>query len=220
MEQIILAEDEFELFKGSAKLIVGKKELDTEVHLTTKFISFLVITKILFSKKTEQEKHEISAVKIYKNKPQIKRKKEIVDIYFKDSERVVKFSTAKEAAAFTSEALKFLTGKSKFVRAVEKTKEIIQEVDETLGIDSVGIVKTAGAVSGKKIGGIMKQKKLGSNKETLKIEGGVFRKKETKTLTLTPDEQMDAVLKLKGLLDEGAITEEEFEKKKKEIMEL
>ena len=54
----------------------------------------------------------------------------------------------------------------------------------------------------------------------MKINGGVFKKKETKTLALTPDEQLTAVGKLKELLDEGAITEDEFTKKKKEILEL
>ena len=218
MEQLILEEDEFELFKGTAKLVVGKKQLETDVHLTTKYISLVITTKAFLSTKTETEKHAVSDVKIYDDKPQIKQKKETVDIYFKDSERVLIFPTAKDATAFAGETIKFLTGKSKFVRIVEKTKEVINEVDETLNINSMGIVKTVAAVSGKKIGGIFLKNKIGSNKETLKIEGGIFKKKETKTLSLTPEEQMEAVRGLKELLDEGAITEEEFHKKKKEIL--
>ena len=89
-----------------------------------------------------------------------------------------------------------------------------------MNIDTVGIVKTVAAVSGKKIGNTITQKSISSNKETLKIEGGFFKKKEKQALVLTPDEQMDATRKLKSLLDEGAITQEEYEKKKKEIMSL
>ena len=224
MEQFILEEDEFELFKGTAKLIVNKKEIDTEVHLTTKRFAFIIIRKVLLVKKTETEYHEIHSVKIYKEKPQIQQKNNVVDIYFKDSERSLKFQNKKEASLFASEAIKFLTGKSKFARFVDKAKEVIKDVDETLNINTVEITKNIASLSAKKagkaIGSAITKKVIGSNKETLKIGGGVFKKKETKTLTLTPDEQVNAVRNLKTLFDEGAITEEEFTKKKKEIMEL
>ncbi len=224
MEQFILEEDEFELFKGMAKLLVNKKEIDTEVHLTTKRISLAIIRTVFLVKKKEIEDHAISSVKIYNELPQVKQKDKLVDIYFKDSERRLKFATKKEAKLFVSEALKLLTGKSKFARSVEKVKEVIKDVDETLNIDTVAIAKKATAFSAKKagkaIGSALTKKVIGSNKETLKINGGIFTKKETKTLTLTPDEQINAVKNLKALFDEGAITEEEFTKKKKEIMDL
>ncbi|MBQ8230185.1 MAG: SHOCT domain-containing protein [Clostridia bacterium] len=224
MEQFILEEDEFELFKSTAKLIVNKKEIDTEVHLTTKRISLIIIRTVFWVKKTEIENHEINSVKIYNELPQVKQNNNVVDIYFKDSERRLKFATKKEAKLFVSEALKFLTGKSKFARVVDKAKEVIKDVDETLNIDTVGIAKKAATFSAKKagkaIGSALTKKVIGSNKETMKIGGGVFKKRETKTLALTPDEQVNAVRNLKTLFNEGAITEEEFTKKKKEIMEL
>lgn len=221
MNQFMLEKDEFELFKGKAKLIVDKKELETDVHLTTKHVAFTITTRVLLSKKTETEIHEISKVKIYNEKPQIKIQKDTVDIYFEDCERVLKFVVKKEAQKFVDEAVKFLTGKSKFVRIVETTKGVINEVDETLNINSVGIAKTVVGFSGKKIAGVLARKKVSSNQETLRIEGGgIFKKKETKSLALTPDEQIEAVKKLKVLLDEGAITEEEYEKKKREVMGL
>ncbi len=224
MEQFILQTDEFELFNCTAKLLANKKEIDTKVHLTTKRISLVITRTVFLVKKTEMEDHEINSVKIYNEKPQIKQKGNVVDIYFTDSERRLKFLSKKEASLFVCEALKFLTGKSKFARFVDKAKEAIKDVDETLNINTVEITKNIASLSAKKagkaIGSAITKKVIGSNKETLKIGGGVFKKKETKTLTLTPDEQVNAVRNLKTLFDEGAITEEEFTKKKKEIMEL
>ena len=56
-----------------------------------------------------------------------------------------------------------------------------------------------------------------------KLTDGIIQKKEVREIekpTLTPDEQFEAVKKLKELLDGEMITREEFEKKKKEIMGL
>ena len=224
MDEFILQENEFELFKGNAKLIVNKKAIDVEVHLTTNCLALIIKKRVLLSKKTEIERHDIKSIKEYDGCHQIKQKGSNVDIYFKDSERTLLFPKDKLAKEFTSTALKFLTGKSKFARAVDKAKKIVADVDESLNIKSTEIAKNVATFSAKKageaIGSILTKKVIGSNKETMKINGGVFKKKETKTLALTPDEQLTAVGKLKELLDEGAITEDEFTKKKKEILEL
>ena len=59
-----------------------------------------------------------------------------------------------------------------------------------------------------------------TTKEVFKLTDGIFRRKETKQIAAPADEELDAIKKLKELLDENIITQEEFEIKKKEILHL
>ena len=57
------------------------------------------------------------------------------------------------------------------------------------------------------------KRKMDAKKDAIKEENN-----ETKVSKMTVNEQMDALKKAKELLDAGILTQEEFDKKKKEIM--
>ena len=55
-----------------------------------------------------------------------------------------------------------------------------------------------------------------------KLANGLIQTKETQQITTTPSatENLETLRTLKTLLDEGAITQEEFDAKKKELLDL
>ena len=196
----------------------------TDLTLTNYNIIFETTSKKRLCKNyTSTECFAIETVKVYKDAPQVKQKDCEVQVYFTDAIRHIIFATKKEAHKFTAKALELLTGKSAFVRGVEKAKEKIAEIDETLGIDTVGIAsnvaKTAiqSAVSATTTGKITKAKTT-----VLTLANGIVQHKETKQITEahSTEENIETLKKMKALLDDGTITQEEFDKKKKELLAL
>ena len=223
MEHYTLQEDEVVICKaiGQTK---EKRPTPVELLLTNFFFVFITKSKKLLGKeKIQVETFPVEDLKSYKNVYQIKQNDADVDMYFKNTEKSIQLESKKKAHQFVSKAIDFLTGKNAFFRGIDKTKKVIEDIDESLGIDSVGIANT---VLVKGVGGMLITK-LGKKKhketiETLSLPSGLFQKKEKTELlpALSPDEQIEAVKKLKELLDSEIITQEEFDKKKKEIMGL
>ena len=56
----------------------------------------------------------------------------------------------------------------------------------------------------------------------LALANGIVQHKETKQITEAPstEENIETLKKMKALLDDGTITQEEFDKKKKELLAL
>ena len=173
------------------------------------------MVKKLLKEQVDVKTYLIDTIKIYKDKPQLKVNGLLVEIYFANGEYTLEFPDKKEAKKFVGEALKEITGKNLFVRAVEKVKDTVAMVDETLGIDSVGITKVA---VGKGVGLLTNKGK--SVKKVVSKTGGLLggKTKKVKTEELSPEEQAKALEHFKKLFDEGVITQEEFDKKKKQII--
>lgn len=141
MEYYDLAEDEVVLYKGYVWL-KNQKDI-TELILTN--INFVLITKIrkLFGKdEIVVDVYPAEEIKFYKGEPQVIRNGKIVALYFLHDETEFMFEARNECGRFMNAALKLLTDKNKFERAVDKTKGAIKCVDDSLGVDSVGIVKS------------------------------------------------------------------------------
>lgn len=141
MEYYDLAEDEFVLYKGFVWLR-NKKDI-TEIILTN--INFVLITKIkkLFGKEDViVDVYPTEKIKYYKGEPQVIKNGKIVALYFLHDETEFMFESRNECGKFMNSALKLLTDKNKFERGVDKTKAAIKCVDNSLGVDSVEIVKT------------------------------------------------------------------------------
>ena len=68
-------------------------------------------------------------------------------------------------------------------------------------------------------GGITKTKKIEKKKEEKKKEPKKKKKKETKKKTTSSSDLADQIKELKQLLDDGIITEEEFTKAKKKLLD-
>lgn len=222
MEHYTLQEDEVVIYKADA-FTKEKRSAQIELILTNFFFVFIKKTKKLFGKyDVSVETFPIESVKQYNEQYQIRQTDRVVDCYFTNDVKTVEFSSKGQAHKFVSKAIEFLTGKHAFFRGIDKTKKVIGELDDSLGIDTVGIVsfiatKGTSAIS-KKIFG---KKKTVKTTETFQLPTGIVKRKEQKEIApLTPEQQIDAVKHLNELLTDGIITAEEFEKKKKEILGL
>ena len=192
---------------------------NTSLTLTNmNFVFETTSRKYLFKQYTTTECFAVDTVKIYKDAPQVKQKGYEVQIYFTNTERLVTFQSKGEARKFTAKALELLTGKNAFFRGIEKAKKTVEAVDETLGINTIGVAATVAktAVNATPAG------KFTKTKAVLKLANGFIQKKETQQITATPstNENLETLRMLKALLDEGAITQEEFDAKKKELFDV
>lgn len=156
MEHYKLKEDEVILYHGAAEILpdskmptpARSKKTETEVVLTNTNFVFITTEKHLLRKDTVMtEVFPISDVKSYKESPYIVQKGKIVEIYFSENEKFIKFEKGNNAGKFADTAMRLISGKSKFVRAVRKTQNEIKETNEKLNIDIVGGVKAAAGVA-------------------------------------------------------------------------
>ena len=220
MEHYQLQTDEVVLFHAQASLEKGGKKTEAEVVLTNLYFVFINKTK-RFLKKAEidTERYAAQDVKRYNDTPHIIRKGKKVEVYFKNTERFIEFATGKEASTFANAALRLVSGQSKFVRAVKKVKKEVRATDEALGTDIVGTTKKAAGIAtdiAVAVGGV---KDAGKKMKLLGTVAGVFkgRSKETQPKEEKPTSNADTIAKLKELkemLDNGTITQDEFEKMK------
>ncbi len=223
MEHYTLQPDEAVLYRGEAHVKQGGKNCKADVLLTDKFFVFIVKQKkFLVKEEVTVESFAIDTVKTHKEQPNVIRKGALVEIYFIGGEKFVEFPSKGEAKKFVSVALNLLTNKSTLIRGIDKTKKTVADVGDALGVDketAVGVAKLGlKAIIQKKLGNNTKQL---DTKETIKTPEGLFRRKETKQLApMSPQEQANAVMQLKEMLDSGAITQEEFDIKKKEYLGL
>lgn len=244
MERYQLQSDETVLYEGEVtKVYKYKKEsfLDsfstpptTELLLTNKNIVLTTRTKKMFAKEQiNVELFPLTDVKIYDNMPQIKQNKINVEIYLTSGEIYVDFNSKLEAAKFYQIAIQTLTGKSLATRGAEKVKGGIGLVDDTLGISTVDTLKGVleNGLAGTIFSGFKKNKPTASNnsntstvKKVAEIANDVIKETHSnnsdKKEQLTYEEQIDALNKMKALLDAGILTQEEFDAKKKKILGL
>ncbi len=220
MKNYDLMEDEVVLYHGN--VLAKKKKEKLELILTNYYLVLIKETKKLFSApEVDVEKHSVNAIKIYKEKPQVCQKENFVEVYMTSGEMELLFADKKEAKHFVRAAFEICTGKSRARRGFEKVKKAVATVNEELGIDTIDAVASLAttAVSGKTkipaklIGEIAKKtvaarEKTNENKQLLEAKQTIEQK-----------EAVDSLKKLKELLDEGIITQEEYNEKKKLYMD-
>ena len=148
------------------------------------------------------------------------KKEEIVNLYFSNSELHIEFSAEREAKIFTDTLRRLCSGQSKLVRNILKIKKEIKNTGDALDIDISAVAKTAA-----KIGlntamevtggsGVNKVSKIIGN-----IAQQVTEKDNAKDAKLLPDnDQIEMLKKYKQLLDDGAITQDEFDRMKLQII--
>ena len=245
MERYQLQSDETVLYEGNVtKIDKYKKEsfMDsfsasptTELLFTNKNIVLTTRTKKMFAQEQlNVEAFPLTDVKIYEDMPQIKQgKNNTVELYLTSGEIYLNFCAKAEATKFYQIAMQTLTGKSLAARSAEKIKDGIGLVDDTLGIRTVDTLKDVfkNGLSGTLLSGLKQNKSsnlVNNNASTVKgfteiVKGAI---KETRSGNsdkkdrLNYEEQIDALNKMKALLDAGVLTQEEFDAKKKEILGL
>ena len=218
MEHYELKSDEVILFENQNVCVRGEKG---KVQLFLTNYAIVVINKIkkLFEKaQFEVFEFSIGDIKVYHNEPQVKQKGLFVEVFMRDREIVFAFESKRDAHKFVVACLDLLTQKTSFERSASKVKDTVAVVDDALGVDTVGAVKTGvggffkGVVGAKKGAGIAKGL-LGAIQDVVSAPPAKSEQKQ-----LSSNDQLETLQKLKQMLDEGIITQEEFDKKKKEIL--
>lgn len=226
MENYSLQANEVLLYKG---------EINNGVEIILTNLNLVIVKKIpkLFKKvQVKAFVYSKDDIKIYNDVPQVKQKESSVEIFLTSEEIEVEFCSRTEAHKFVNIAYELLTGKSMVERGAEKIKNAIKLVDDTLGFDTMDTVKNVmeNGIAGSLLGGIGKKvgekNKSSAVKETGSVAKGVMGAVATitasRTIEKTEDynEKIENVKKLKELLDEGILTQEEFDEKKKQLLEL
>ncbi len=229
MENYELQKDEVILSRAQVVILPNGKEskakmlTKTECELLLTNLAFVFTTKqkVLLRKATiESEVYDIKTVKWYNEVPHIRIKGKVVEIYFANGEKFVQFSNKKEAKEFTNTALRLVSGQSKFVRGVKKAQKEISETGEALNVDIIGAAKTVAGVAGTVAIGAAEMAGAGKKTKTLGLIAKAIKgKKNNQQESLPPaKDNLSKIKELKELLDNGTITQEEFEKMKKEYI--
>lgn len=204
MEHYNLAADESVLFRSDA---------DKGVTVILTNINLVVITKTKKPFSKEQVTVDVypkENIKMYNDVPQVKQSGYDVEVFLTTTEVKITFVSKIEAHKFVSIAFDLLTGKTGGERGAAKVKGAIGIVDDTLGIDTVGTVKTVleNGVTRSVLG--VFGKKIGKPQSAAAVPKA--------TDTPTSDSPAEKLKKLKELLDAGIITQDEFDAKKQEIL--
>ena len=173
-------------------------------------------------------------IKLYNDQPQIKQKSNDVFVSLINKELQLTFESMFLARKFVTKAIESVTGKTVSARGAGKIKSAIGLVDDTLGIDTIGTI--SGVMENGVVKSILGGTKSRQNAESVSNNSGIIETvadvveiatgKDVPKLNpnnkceMSYDEKIDAVKKLKGLLDMGAITQEEFDAKKKDLLGL
>ena len=232
MEQYKLKNDEVVLFEKSVQLINSQNSL-TNMILTNFSIVFENTKRIgLFKTEKTMEQYPVKDIKIYDGKPQVVKSNGNVVIYLTNGELTVHFYSAFDSSKFINAINTLIIGEGAATRGAEKVKKALSLVDDTLGISVTGavsgvlengVVKTLFKGVGKKSKNSLKKS---NSSETVAVVANAATEiaKTVKGTENNSEETMDqcieSVKKLKELLDIGAITQEEFDVKKKEILGL
>lgn len=240
MENYKLAEDEVCLCETDAYDEQAKQNCD--ILLTNKYL-LLTYSKQRLFRPTEYRttRYSVNDVKYFNGEPQVKIKKRVVEVYFKNSEVKLNFDSkwfGTENALYNA-FIKFLSGKNLAERGADKFKGAIKLVDDTLGIDTLGAARSAventtgvsltsqsnnssigvsSSGNGTIVGG-----KIGLIAQALDIAKSIIPNKKEKAGTVEDNkslsnDKIETLKKLKELVDMGILTQEEFETKKKELI--
>lgn len=228
-----LESDEVALFESDVSL---KENKDKNVILITNHNIVIETTKKKMFKKPEfsLQVYPTSDIKLYNDQPQIKQKSNDVFVSLINKELQLTFESMFLARKFVTKAVESVTGKTVSARGVGKIKSAIGLVDDTLGIDTIGTI--SGVMENGVVKSILGGTKSRQNAESVSNNSGIIETvadvveiatgKDVPKLNpnnkceMSYDEKIDAVKKLKGLLDMGAITQEEFDAKKKDLLGL
>lgn len=229
MENYELQKEEVVLSHAQVVILPNGKEskakmlTKTECELLLTNLAFVFTTKqkSLLKKETiESEIYDIKTVKWYNEVPHILIKDKVVEIYFANGEKFVQFRNKKEAKEFTNTALRLVSGQSKFVRGVKKAQKEINETGEALNVDIAGAAKAVAGVAGTVAIGAAEMSGASKKAKTLGLIAKAIKgKKNNQKESLPPTQDaLSKIKELKELLDSGAITQEEFDKMKKEYI--
>lgn len=227
MNQYTLAHDEVVLFKGSANF--NGSGTSSEVFLTNLNLVQITRTKKLFAQETIDIKtYPTDEIKVYNGTPQVKQLGGKVEMYFTSTELMVDFGNLLIARKFVGIVYDFVSGTSGAQRSAEKVRGAVGVIDTALGINTIGTVagmlgkSTPASILGGLAKAVLSQPAPvePEHRNQIKNINQTSAVQQENAPSLSLDEQIEALKKLKELLDAGIITQDEFDKKKAQIMNL
>lgn len=234
MRNYSLQSNETILYKG--EVFLPNRKGSAEITLTNlNIVLSTTIRKKLFSKaEIEVEFYPVINIKLYNEEPQIKQKGNDIEMFFTDRELLMRFNSKIEMTKFKMAAIKLVRGKSLHVRGADKVKETLNLVNETLGVDTLQTVKGVleKGIVGSVMGGLGNKNKNHDfhtkteiTKDSISLarelvsQNSLNKVNETeKRDPLSYDQQIEVIKRLKELLDNDIITQEEYDAKKKEVL--
>ena len=114
----------------------------------------------------------LNTVKVYNGAAQVKQKGSVLDIQAVTKNLKITFEKTQEAKMTANKLIDVVTGMTRSQRGAEKVKHAIDMIDDTLGLDTRGIIKgvVEGGVKGIVLDGIkkmpIKQEKKKNTKKT------------------------------------------------------
>lgn len=154
-----IQEDEVVLYEG----MVTSNNYKGSIFLTLTSQKLVIEKETGIFKKVREllEQINLTDIKIYNGKAQVKQKGSNVDIQAVTKNITFVFSGLLEARKFTGKIIDAVTGTTLAQRASNKTKSAFELVDDTLGFDTRGAAKRLleQGVKGAIINGIGKKKK-------------------------------------------------------------
>ena len=233
MEKYVLQSNEVLLYESEVN-VRGLEKSKVNFIITNLYFVTEITNKLGFRKyETTVEKYSVEDIKFYNDKPQIIQKKEVVTLYFTYKELEISLYSSFEASKLANKAIEAVTGKGTVARGAGSVKKAIGLVNETLGIDVIGTIAgcVENGVAGTLFKGIGKRsnskKRIADSTETVSalantatIVAKSVRETHSEDSDRSVDQRIDEVKKLKELLDVGLISQEEFDTKKKELLEL
>lgn len=155
----IIQANEVVLYEGT----VTSKDYDGSVILMLTSQNLVIEKETGTFKKVRKlyEQINLADVKIYNGKAQVKQRVNSVDIQTVKKNITFEFPGFLEGRKFTSKIIDAVTGTTIAQRASDKTKNAFELVDDTLGFDTRGTVKSVleQGIKGTIINGIGKKKK-------------------------------------------------------------
>lgn len=242
MNNYTFDQDEVLLFRCEAYIADNSKCL-YRLLVTNKYVVLMPYNSTYDGETDYQErKIPLSEIKVFEGQPQVKFYNETIELYLLNEVFAIIIQDKKQAKEFVSTINKQITGKSAYERNTEKVEKAIGVIDKAFGINTVESMKeiiTNGI--GNKINIFGKLGKKSNDKSKNKSEKTsdvgqtaklIFSSIKTTERESEQERQIaeekakneafdvvcDKLIKIKNLLDAGAITQEEYEKSKAEIM--
>lgn len=241
MRHYTLQSDEVLLFESDVS--IRENNAANHLILTNYYLVIVSTSKKMFKREeVSVVKYPVTDIKIYNEMPQVKQNNCDITVFFLSGELEFSCYSFTKATSFVNKVIELLTGKTVSTRGAEKVKGAIGLVDTALGINTMGTISGVleNGIGGTLLKGIGRKSKtaakINSTSDTItsaanattaviQAVNATNNPEQLPASTapqsyMTYEQQIEAVKKLKELLDMGIITQEEFDVKKKELLRL
>lgn len=224
MEEYKLQDDEVILYRGT----VTMDRKSVQLYLTNHNIVIENrIKKHMRKEKFTADVYPVADIKVYEGRPQINQDGRKMEIYLTGTVLIMDFPSTKEAKEFTNEAMQLITGEDAPKRGMEKVKGAFSRMMNSAARSNAAESAKESVEDGIEDLEDFEEKeapKLKSALGSVRMMADSFGKSvsdavQKKEDSLSEDKKAQNMTKLKDLYDAGVLTQEEYEAKKKALLE-